>query len=181
MTNLLLEDAGVVTDEFISGVRFSWLQIGRAFVDWRIYLYGAIGLCSFGINEFLTTYLPSLLESMGQSKATIHFMTAPVYAIASIFSLLVGYSSSRRQEISFHLIFCQFVALVGFILLLVLFNRGATALFSSMCIVCCGVFAVCPLILSWVTKNVGGQTKRTIAVGLVLSMGEGLGIVAPRV
>ena len=181
LTNMLREDAGPVRSELTAGIRFSWLQVGRAFTDWRIYSYVAIGLCDLAVTKILNVHLPLLVQNMGQTERFSHFITAPVYAIACIFCLLVSYSSSHLQEISFHLVFCQLVAVLGFILLIVLFDHGATVLFVSICVVCCGAFAVCPLILSLATKNVGGHTKRTIAVGLVISMSQALGMIAPQV
>ena len=181
LTNLLREDAGAASSEFTSGIRLSWLQVGRAFTDWRIYLYVAIGFCNFGVNIFLTTYIPLLAQNVGQPTVFIHLKIAPFYAIACIFCLLVGYSSSRRQEISFHLIFCQLVTVLGFILLIIFFDRGETAVFASICVICCGAFSACPLILSWITKNIGGHTKRTIAIGLALCIGQAPGMFASQV
>jgi sugar phosphate permease len=140
-----------------------------------------IGICDFGVIKFVTMYLPSLIQSMGHTAATAHYMTAPPCVIAFVFCLLAGYSSSRQKEHGFHLAFCLAVGLLGFILLLALFNQGKTALFVSTCIACCGTFAACPLVLSWLTNNVGGHTKRATAVGFVVCIGQIGGIVAPQV
>ncbi len=140
-----------------------------------------IGICDFGVIKFVSTYLPSLIQSMGYTAANAQYMTAPPYVIACAFCLFGGYSSSRQKEHGFHLAFSLAIGLLGFILLLALFNQGKTALFVSTCIACCGTFAACPLVLSWLTNNVGGHTKRATAVGFAVCIGQIGGIVAPQV
>jgi hypothetical protein len=181
LTNVLRDDAGVADSESTSCIRLSWRQVGYAFIDWRIYLYAVIGIGDFGVIKFLTMYLPSVVQSMGFNTTGAYFMTVPPYIVAFIFCLLSGYSSSRRKEHGFHLAFCLSVALLGFILILTLFDQGKVALFVSTCIACCGIFSACPLLLSWLTNNVGGHTKRAMAVGFVVCIGQIGGVVAPEV
>jgi cyanate permease len=181
LTNLLREDAGVTSSESTSVTRLSWRQVRYVFIDWRIYLYGMIVVGNLTVIKYLTTYFPSLIEDMGYSKIESHLMTAPPYLIACVCCLLAAYSSSRRNEHSFHLIFFLSVALFGFILMLTLVDRGKAAMYVSTCIASCGTFSVVPLILSWLTSNVGGHTKRAMAVGFVLCTGQIGGAVLPQV
>lgn len=182
LTNLLRDDVGIATSEYTSGIRLSWQQVGQAFTDGRVYLYVLIGACNFGVLKCLLTYVPLFIQATDRPPGlSVHFVTAPIYAVACVFCLLVGYSSSRRKEISFHIIFCQLLSVVGFILMLTLRDRGSVVLIISTCIVCCGEFAISPLILSWITNNVIGHTKRSIVVSLVLAIGQAPGIFAPQV
>ncbi|CAF1235793.1 unnamed protein product [Rotaria sordida] len=178
LTNLLRHDAGIANGE---NVRLSWRQAFYVFVDWRIYLYALIDIGILSVIKYINTYLPLLVEDMGNSKAEAHLMTAPPYVFAFVFCLLVNYSSSRRNEHGFHLMFCLSVTLVGFILMLTLIDRGQAAQYVSICIVCCGILSAYPLLLSWSTNNVGGYTKRAIAIGFVVGIGQIGGIILPFV
>jgi cyanate permease len=151
------------------------------FIDWRIYLYVMIAVGDLGVFKCLTTYLPELVKCMSGSKEEAHLMTIPVYFVTCISCLLAGYSSSRRNEHSFHLIFCLSVALLGFILMVTLFGDGNVATYVSTCIACCGTFSAFPLLLSWLTNNVGGHTKRAMAVGFLVGIGQIGGVLAPQV
>ncbi len=59
--------------------------------------------------------------------------------------------------------------------------QGKAALYVSNCIACCGVFSGLPLLLSWITNNIGGHTKRFIAIGFVMTVGQIGGIIWPFV
>ena len=73
------------------------------------------------------------------------------------------------------------VALLGFILMVTLNDRGKGALYVSSCIAWCGVFSALPLLLSWLTNNIDGHTKKSIAIAFVLAMGQIGGIILPLV
>ncbi len=178
LTNLLRDDEGIANSD---NARVSWRQVLYVFIDWRIYLYALIGICNLGMVKYLTTYLPSLMEDVGYLGADVHLMTAPPYVCAFVCCLLANYSSSRRSEHGFHLLFCLFVALLGFILMVILIDRGKAAVYVSSCIACCGVFSAFPLLLSWLTNNVDGHTKKSIAIGFFMGIGQIGGVVLPLV
>ncbi|CAF4816787.1 unnamed protein product [Rotaria sp. Silwood1] len=181
LTNLLRNDAGVADGEPTSNTRLVWLQVRYVFIDWRIYLYGMIAVGNFTAIFYLTTILPTLVESMGYPKTVEHLMTAPPYALACICCLLVGYSSSRRSEHGYHLAFSLFVALLGFILMLTLFDQGKVTIYVITTVICCGIFSAFPLLLSWLANNVGGHTKRAMAISFVTGFGRIGGIVIPLI
>ncbi|CAF1589990.1 unnamed protein product [Didymodactylos carnosus] len=181
LTNLLRNDSGVADSELISSTRLSWRQVRYVFIDWRIYLYGLIFVGNTTVIVCLTAFLPTLVESMGCSKTEAHIMTAPPHIVACVCCLLAGYLSSRQNEHSYNLAFCLLVALFGFILMLTLFNQGKVAVYASSIVACCGVLAAFPLLLSWLTNNVGGHTKRAMAISFVWGIGQIGGIAIPLI
>ncbi len=181
LTNLLREDAGVADIDLISGAHLSWRQVRYVFTDWRIYLYALITIGNNGVLRCLITFLPSLVEAMGYSGPIAHLMTVPPYAVTCVCCVLVGYSASRRNEHGYHLAFCLTVGLLGFILTLALFDQGAVAVYITTSAGLCGVFCALSLILSWLANNVGGHTKRAIAISFVLGISQIGGIFMPLV
>jgi hypothetical protein len=178
LTNLLLQDEVIPNRDHS---RLSWRQVLYVFIDWRIYLYALICIGNLGLTKYLTTYFPSLVESFDSLGAKVHLMVAPPYAFAFVCCLLASYSSSRRNEHGFHLMFCLFVALLGVILMATLINQGKVASYVGSCIACCGAFAAFPLLLSWLTNNVGGHTKKSIAIGFIIGIGQIGGVIMPLV
>ena len=180
LTNLLLNDAsGIAKHE---SVRFSWRQAFHALTDFRVYLYALMVFGNVGIIKYVNTYFPLLVENMGSLNIDEHLMAMPLYAVAFVCCLLASYSSSRKHEYGFHIVFCLLTSLVGFILMIALIDRSRAAAYVCKCIACSGSFSAYPLMLSWLTNNVSGHTKRSIAVGFVIGVGGQIsGIIIPFV
>ena len=164
-----------------SDTRLSWRQVRYMLIDWRIYLYIIIGVGNLGAIKCLTLFLPSLVNGMTKSTSLTHLLTAPPYLLACICCFLGGYSSSRRNEHGFHIVFFLAVALFGFILMFSLADRGKEVVYISSCIACCGVYAAFPLLLAWLTKNIGGHSKRAMAVCCFMAISQFGGAVAFQV
>ncbi|CAF1076283.1 unnamed protein product [Adineta ricciae] len=178
LINILLQDTPVVQFDHR---RLSWRQVSHAFIDRRVYLYVLITTGVLGIVKYLTTYLPSIIKDMGTSTEVVQLMTAPPYGFAFLSCLLVAYSSSRKNEHGLHLVFCLFVGLLGFILLVTVHNFSQTGMYVIGCVICCGVFSALPILLSWATNNIDGHTKKSIAIGFMIGAGQLGGIIFPLI
>ncbi|CAF1946772.1 unnamed protein product [Rotaria magnacalcarata] len=164
LTNILREDAGKANGAPNSDSWISWRQVKYAFTDQRIYLHMLIGIGNMTPILCFTLVLPSLLDGINASAPLTHLMVAPMYVIICVFCLVWSYSSSLHNEHSLHAATCFFISLIGFIILAFVGDQSKTAIYVSSCIVCCGMYTAFPIALSWLTKNVGGHTKRAMAI-----------------
>ncbi len=178
---MLRDDAGVANSDSASNSRLSWRQVYYACIDWRIYLYTAITIGNLALVKCLTTYLPHLVETMGYSKAEEQLLFALPYIVACICALLGSYVSSRNNEHGYHLTFFLALCVLGFVLLATCLMRGKAVMYVGTCLVSCGIRTAFPILMSWLTKNIGGHTKRAMAVGFAMGIGQIGGIVAPLV
>jgi predicted MFS family arabinose efflux permease len=164
-----------------SNTRLSWWQVRDTFVDWYIYLYAVIVMCNLAVIKCLVMNLPSIMGSIGFSNAESHLMTIPPYVLSCLGCLIGGYSSTRHLEHSFHYTFLLSIGILGFVLMLIVTNQIKAATYISICIAHCGTFAALPILLAWLTNNIGGHTKRTVAVSFVTGVGQIGGILVPQV
>ena len=181
LTNLLQNDAGIADRDPRSNSRLSWRQVGHVFIDWRIYIYGLIAVGNLVVIQCLTIFLPTLMENEGYDKTVVYLTTAPLYLVACLCCLLASYSSSCQNEHGYHVAFCLLVGLFGFISMLFLPNRGKIAIYLSSSVAFCGMLSAFPLLLSWLTNNIGGHTKRAIAISFAVSMAQISSVVTPHV
>lgn len=65
-----------------------------------------------------------------------------------------------------------FVAMIGYILLIVLPPSNSQALYGATIIAVTGVFSNVPAMLCWFTNNIGGHTKRGVATAAIISFGN---------
>ena len=178
LTNVLRDDAGAANRE---NVGFSWRQAYHVLIDVRVWLYAMIAIGNLGVIKYLNRYLPLILDGMNSLGIDSHLIVIPPYILSFVCCLSVSYSSSRRHEFGFHIALCLCFTVVGFILMAVLIDRNIVAAYICESFSCANSFAVYPLIFSWLTNNVSGHTKRSMAVGFVIGLGQIGGIFMPFV
>lgn len=146
-----------------------------------MYLYFLISAGSLGTIKCLTLFHPTLIQSLINPPALVHLLIAPPYIIACLCCWLGGFSSSRRNEHGFHITISLSVGLLGFILMIIFAGRNTIAIYIGSCIACCGLYTSFPLALAWLTKNVSGQTKRTLAICIFMASGQLGGAISSQV
>ncbi|KAK9680510.1 hypothetical protein K7432_015913, partial [Basidiobolus ranarum] len=163
----LKHDAGAASE-----TEFSWKQFKDAFIDWKIYLHMIVYIAGSTPLYSLSLFLPSIVSGMGFTSLTAQLMSAPPYAVACVFTILVSFHADRKRERGFHIAVWMFIGMIGYLLLIVLRHKGSTALYIAAIITTTGVFANIPSMLSWFTNNIGGHTKRGVASALIISFGN---------
>jgi cyanate permease len=179
LTNRLRQDTGLSCNgEHI----FSWQQVRSVFFDWKVYLYMFIYVGNSIAAHCLIIYLPTLIsKGMGFSNANAQLMSAPPHVISCVTTLLISFSAGHFNERGYHLTFALLIGIIGYILLITLTKYGATVLYIATCITCVGTYSTIPLIMSWFTNNIGGHTKRAVAIGFIIGFGNISGIVVGHV
>ncbi|KAI9008886.1 major facilitator superfamily domain-containing protein [Phycomyces nitens] len=151
---------------------FSWKQFRMAFTDWKVYMHSLIYICGSTPLYSLSLFLPSIISGMGYTNLSAQAMSAPPYAIACCFTIVVAMHADRKRERGLHLAIPAFVGFIGYILLIVLKHKGSVAMYIAAIITTTGVFSHIPAMLSWFTNNIGGHTKRGTAVAIIISLGN---------
>ncbi|CAM4883364.1 unnamed protein product [Rotaria socialis] len=179
LTSILREDARVADGEPEAYNWLSWRQVRYVFTDWRVYLYTVISIGNLGVIRCWTVYFPSFVQMITSSPENEHWLSVPSYLVATLCIFIVGFSASRNNEHGYHLTAALAIGAIGFLLMAVVEEKSKIVMYFCMTVACCGTFASFPLLLSWLTINVGGHTKRALAVGIVSGFGKVGGILAP--
>ncbi|CAO3665000.1 unnamed protein product [Umbelopsis vinacea] len=172
----LRADAGPATEQ-----HFSWVQFRAAFTDYKVYLHSLVYICGSIPLYSLSLFLPSIISGMGFTNLTAQAMSAPPYAIACVFTILVAIHADRQRERGLHIIFPVLVGAIGYLLLILLKNKGPAAMYVASIITTTGVFSHIPAMLSWFTNNIGGHTKRGVATAIIISIGNVGGAIGGQV
>ncbi|KAF9110197.1 hypothetical protein BGX27_006663 [Mortierella sp. AM989] len=166
-------DVGPATD-----TKFSWLQVWAVFKDWKIYFYMIIGFLHAISLMSLSLFVPSITLGFGFDHVTTQIMTAPIYVIACICTILMGFSSDRFQERGYHGSLAVGLAAIGYLLLVMTRESSTAARYISLIICTCGVYSFTPVFLSWPSSNIGGHTKRGVAIAAIISFAQIGGVIA---
>ncbi|KAG0174546.1 hypothetical protein DFQ28_005881 [Apophysomyces sp. BC1034] len=167
----LKNDAGPSTE-----THFSWKQFRDAFLDWKVYMHALVYICGSTPLYSLSLFLPSIISGMGYTDLSAQAMSAPPYAV-----VLVAMHADKHCERGLHIAVPGFVGMIGYMLLVVLKDRGPVALYISAIITTTGVFAHIPAMLSWFTNNIGGHTKRGVATAFIISIGNIGGVLGGQI
>ncbi|KAJ2781310.1 hypothetical protein GGI15_003254 [Coemansia interrupta] len=145
-------------------------QLLAAFKDYKniftclIYIGLNIPLASY------TSFLPTIVKLMGYTDAKAQLMTVPPYACAIVTLLLVCWNSDRTQRRGYHVAASAALACIGHIMLISSNRVGAN--YTGACFVAMGLYPIIPLMLSWVSNNNVGHTKRAVGIALLNTFGQ---------
>ncbi|KAF9435583.1 hypothetical protein BGZ76_005957 [Entomortierella beljakovae] len=166
-------DAGPATS-----TEFSWQQFYAVYKDWKVYFHMCIAFLHSCALMSLSLFVPSITLGFGFDRVTTQIMTTPIYAVACICTILLGFSSDRFQERGYHGAAALGISALGYILLIVTREASTAAKYISLILCTSGVYAFTPVMLSWPSSNIGGHTKRGVAIATIISFGQIGGAVA---
>ncbi|KAJ9646425.1 hypothetical protein H2199_002474 [Coniosporium tulheliwenetii] len=141
------------------GARAGFLQAIR---DPRLYLLCFmqnmhLSACSF--NNFF----PTVVGSLGFNRTITLVLTCPPYLVSGFTGVVIGITSGKFNERTWHITGCMGVALIGFIISCATMNTAAR--YVSCFMFASGAYAVNSCILGWVSATLG-QTSEKKAVSL---------------
>lgn len=118
-------------------------------------------------------FLPTLLGTLGYNRTITLVITAPPYLLAAAVAIIVGLSSGKFNERTWHLTGLKCTSMVGFILGCVTLNTGARMLAAFLFV---GAnYGVTSITLGWVgmtcaqTREKRAATLATVNMGATLS------------
>ncbi|KAM3456209.1 hypothetical protein MY3296_001806 [Beauveria thailandica] len=149
--------------------KFSWKQVGLAVSDPLVWLASIALFCSSIAMFGFSTFLPTLLKGM-------HI---PVYVLASIGTGLTTYISDRIGRRATCLIHSPILVMIGYAVGIGSSNKSAG--YFGMFIVGAGVYSYNTVLLTWVSNNIHPDYKRSVAIAMVVSIGNAAGLAASQI
>ncbi|KAF9993209.1 hypothetical protein BGZ65_011314, partial [Modicella reniformis] len=172
----LKADVGPATE-----TQFSWPQFWGALKDWKVHAYMSIGLVHSVAFASLGLFVPSITLGFGFDRVTTQIMTAPVYIIACVCTITFAVSSDRFQERGYHAASTTTMGALGYALLIFTRENSVVVRYISLVICTCGVYSTVPLMLSWPSSNLGGHTKKGVAIAAIVSVAQIGGVIGGQV
>ncbi|TLD11714.1 hypothetical protein PspLS_11790 [Pyricularia sp. CBS 133598] len=165
----LAADSDATLDE-----RFNWANVTAALRDPACWLYG-LGFHTVSLPLYtLSLFLPTIIANLGYTSAVAQLLTIPPYAFAFITTLTVASLSEKYRRRALPIAGSAALAIVGYIILLANTNPVARPGVSYLgtFLAAGGIYPAVALVLSWPAINVSGQTKRAVANGMQISIGN---------
>lgn len=149
---------------------FAWPEVRRAFVDIKVYLY-CLGFHTMSLPLYtLSLFLPSIIRGLGYTAAQAQLLTVPPYAFAFITTITVAVLSERTHRRAPFIIGSSAFAIIGYIILMASHKPGAS--YTGTFFAAGGIYPAVALVLAWPANNISGQTKRAVAGGMQIMIGN---------
>ncbi|KAF9321721.1 hypothetical protein BG003_000102 [Podila horticola] len=148
----------------------SWRQTREALTDYRIWLICLANMFLLMPSSGVVLFLPSLIKDMGFTATMAQLLTVPPYLLAAAFSLVMPWWSDRIRVRGFFVMTIPFIAVVGFIVLAV--APWTWVRYSGVILALLGIVPTGAILVSWLTNNCVGHTKRATALAMLVSTGS---------
>lgn len=140
---------------------------------------GLIQFCQDILLYGFSTFLPSIITSMGYNSLQAQYLTIPVYILGGACFLTFAFISDRLTLRSPFLLFANVFGIVGYILILTPTSHGVKFFGTFLCAI--AVYNGPGLNLTWLNVNVAPHYRRAAAIGFQQTIGNTAGIVAGQI
>jgi hypothetical protein len=165
---------------------FSPAFILDALQDWKAWCLGLVflgldqpfslpfNLLIVSLQRILTPsyaiilFTPSIIAALGFTAAQAQLLSVPPFAAAVVANLVVGAASDRAGVRGPFVVAGAIVALIGYTLLYVATRPGVA--YAGAIVAATGVYATTSPVLAWASNNAGGETKRSVVLGMVVGL-----------
>ena len=156
-------------------------QVVEAFVDWHTWLFTLVAVGNLAIIKYWTAYFPNLVHFIGYQSFQGKLLSLPPYVLALVCTLVDGWSVSKNKQFGYHVTFFLSLSSCGFVLMAIFEASDKAVIYLTACIACCGAFPAFAILMAWVGSHVTGHTKRAVAIGLVVGVGQIGGVILPHI
>lgn len=84
--------------KYMGSDQFSWAEMRIAATDPKLLFSGAIQFCQDILLYGFSTFLPTILQSMGYNSLMSNVLTVPVYIWAAVVFIAVAFCSDRYSK-----------------------------------------------------------------------------------
>ncbi|KIM45557.1 hypothetical protein M413DRAFT_430226 [Hebeloma cylindrosporum] len=146
--------------------KFIW----QALTDIRTYYQTGIYMGLLIPVYAISLFTPTIVHNLGFSAANAQLLTVPPFFCGCIATIIVGHLSDKYNRRGPFIILGCFVSFVGYVVLFT--QESSTASYIGAILAAMGVFPCVPVTLAWVGSSSGGDTRRSVALAMVIDMGN---------
>ncbi|KAK6832877.1 Vitamin h protein [Apiospora arundinis] len=162
----LRDDGGAVSHDRLPASR-----LYKFFADWKIWTAVIIYLGAAENANSITSFQPTILRGIGYDAADAQVHTIPVYLVAAVYSISMGYAAERFRM---RYVFCMigFCTIAVGLAVQIAQPKAPGVRYMGLFFMTAGAYLVMPLSVVWIAINVGKGYKRTVALGAIVCFGN---------
>lgn len=162
-----------------AGEKFEMKHLWQSLSDWKTYLTMLMYAGTNGPLYAVALFLPTIINQLGYRATVANLLTVPVYIFVALVTCGVGFVADRGGQRGRLNIICLCVAATGYTILI--FSRIPALSYFAVYLAACGIYAIVPNTIAWVSNNVEGTSKRSVSIAMVIGFGNLNGAVSSNV
>ncbi|KAJ5642006.1 hypothetical protein N7490_006006 [Penicillium lividum] len=165
--------------KYMGSEEFSWEEMRIAVSDPKLLFSAIVQFCQDILLYGFSTFLPTILKSMGYDSLMSNVLTVPVYVWAAIVFISIAVCADRYSKFASYIFAVNILGVIGYILLLTV--KSTAVKYFACFLIAVPTYTAVGLNLAWLNVNVAPQYRRALAIGLQQTIGNCAGIVAGQV
>ncbi|KAF3930871.1 hypothetical protein ABW19_dt0204367 [Dactylella cylindrospora] len=158
---------------------FQFKYVKQGLSDWKTYLGMLMYMGVDGALYAFSLFLPTIINNLGYRSTEAQLLTVPVYAVACICTIVVGWLADRFNKRGLFNMIGASVAVAGYAILLA--SKSYALSYAATFLAAMGVYPCIANTITWVSNNTEGVYKRGFVLGLVIGWGNLNGVVSSNI
>ncbi|OTB16924.1 hypothetical protein K445DRAFT_316447 [Daldinia sp. EC12] len=147
------------------GKSSTWEGFKQAFKDRRTWLFCFMQMFHLSACSF-NAFFPTVAKTLGYDDTVTLLLTCPPFVLAGIGSVLLGWSSGRLNERTWHITATLSIAIIGFVIAASTLNTAAR--YVACFVFPVGAFSANSVVVGWASSTLS-QTEEKRAVVLAIT------------
>jgi hypothetical protein len=126
-------------------------------------------------------FIPTILTQLGWTAVRAQVLTIPIYVVACLVSIIMAICTDRLRHRYIFIIIGIIISTIGYAILLAQTQVTLGAKYFALYMITAGAYITQPVVLVWVTNNMGGHYKRSISTAMQVGFGNSGGIIASNI
>ena len=151
------------------------------FYDPKIWLgtLAYLGIVNSGYS--ISFFTPTILSQLGWTSIRAQVMSIPIYIVATVLCLTTAIlADTLKHRFAFTVIGCC-IATIGYAILLNMHHVPVGARYFAVYAITGGGYITQPVVLAWLSNQLGGHYKRGIGPAVQIGIGNIGGIIASNI
>ncbi|KAL6230786.1 major facilitator superfamily domain-containing protein [Aspergillus navahoensis] len=161
--------------------RFDKKAMKRTFSDPKIYLGPIMYFGIVNTGYAVSFFTPTILQQLGWTSIRAQVMSIPVYVVAMVTTLSAAWLSDRLAHRYTFTLAGVLIATVGYVMLLCQSSIPVGARYFALFAITGGGYLTQPILMGWLSNNVAGHYKQSIASAMQIGFGNCGGLVASNI
>ncbi|CAE7194997.1 unnamed protein product [Rhizoctonia solani] len=149
---------------------FDWKFVRQAFCDYKSWVYSIIYIGGLIPVYAFSLFIPQIIKDLGYTAANAQLMSTPPYCLAMFVAFAAATFSDKVGRRAPFVMGLQLLSITGYAMVRATGNPHVS--YAGIFLTCSGVYSTVPCLISWVSNNVGGDTKRGVVLAMIIGIGN---------